>query len=1794
MPPASTFPTVVHPFDSPTPHASKRLESQPELSYSVFEFRMRSSFLGFGFSSLVKDVEDISALVKYLRSIGKEKVVLIGHSTGCQDIMEYTDPAHDGLSPVEGYILQGPVSDRGAISMEIGESNLDESIKAAKNIIASGKGYGRMPLEHLPASFQGTPISVFRWYALGAADGEDNYFSPDLPDDVAAGFWKRIDKPILILHSGQDEFVPKSVDKDALVKHWTTYCRPGIASELSGTIPGANHRVEEPDAQQWLAETVKVLHSTGSFTGYRAQLQELGKGYLSSTDHFKQPLCGNEEGWGPLSPFRYDFTPCFIDVLVFAVAAFGIVCGSLAIWYILRKQKFSGLPKDGVFWTKQSLLILIIADVVVQLAIQINNFPGVWYGDFRFLTTFLTLLSLGVVFAIQWFEYERTRNANGVVLFYWLLLIIAYTVKLRSLVSQQIYDKNVPYFVSYTLGFGLSVVEFLFEWLWPKKASTYEVLVDDEGEECPVETATVFSRLTFSWMTPLMRLGYKQFLTEEDLWGLAPSDKTANACEKFEQAWSHQLKHTERPSLWLTLFRAYGGPYALATVFKVVNDLSAFAQPQLLRYLISFVRSYHEGNEPQPPIKGAAIALAMFFFAILQTTMIHQYFQLSFVTGMHIKAGLSSAIYKKSLKLSNEGRSSKTTGDIVNYMAVDAQRLQDLTQFAQQIWSAPFQIIICMLSLYQLVGWSMLAGIGVMIVMIPVNGIIARLMKRLQKQQMKNKDARSRLIAEIINNMKSIKLYAWSTAFMNKLNYVRNDLELKNLRRIGAAQAFANFTWSTTPFLVSCLTFTVFVFTQDQPLATEIVFPALTLFNLLTFPLAVLPMVITSIIEASVAVGRLTDYLVAEEIQPDAIAIGPAVEEMGQEAVAIRNGTFSWNRHEPKTVLKQINFTANKGELTCVVGRVGMGKSSLLQSILGDLWKLEGEVSVKGTVAYVAQQPWIMNATVKENIIFGHRYDSNFYEKTVAACALLDDFVQLPDGDETVVGERGISLSGGQKARVALARAVYARADIYLFDDCLSAVDSHVGRHIIDNVLGPKGLLSSKCRILATNAISVLSDADFIYQLRDGEIIESGKFRQLIAMKGGVAELVRTAGQDSGPSSSVASPDASGSETSTYIEPEGKLDKEEVEEAQEHLAQLAPIKSGPSSGAKKRTGSGSTLRRASAASFRGPRGKLSDEEDPSAKTRQTKEHSEQGKVKWDVYMEYAKTSNIFAVAIYLITLIAAQSAQIGGGFWLKYWAEKNSQAGGNPNVGMFLGVYFAIGIGSSALTVVQTLILWIFCSIEASRKLHERMATAIFRSPMSFFDTTPAGRILNRFSSDIYRLDEVLARTFNMLFVNLARSGFTLMVISVSTPAFVALIVPLGAVYYWVQRYYLRTSRELKRLDSVSRSPIYAHFQESLGGISTIRAYRQQERFELENEWRVDLNLRAYFPSISANRWLAVRLEFFGSIIILAAAGFAIIAVTNYSGPSDGMVGLAMSQALQITSSLNWIVRQTVEVETNIVSVERVLEYARLPSEAPEIIPHHRPPVAWPANGAVQFHNFSTRYREGLDLVLKNINLDVKSHEKIGVVGRTGAGKSSLTLSLFRLIEPVTGHISIDDLDTSSIGLLDLRRRLAIIPQDAALFEGTIRDNLDPGHVHDDTELWSVLEHARLKDYVASMEGGLEAKINEAGSNLSAGQRQLISLARAMLTPSNILVLDEATAAVDVETDRMLQATLRSDLFSHRTIITVAHRLNTILDSDRVVVLEKGEVVEFDTPQALLRKKGIFYGLVKQAGLDTE
>lgn len=1016
----------------------------------------------------------------------------------------------------------------------------------------------------------------------------------------------------------------------------------------------------------------------------------------------RQPLCGNSEGWGPISPLRYDFTPCFLDVWISVVAVFGVVLGSGAIWFLLKKRSPSPVRKNWHFYTKLSVIAALVCTTALQACLQVEALSRVWFGDFRFWTSIITLGSLGVIGAVQYLEHWRSRQPNGVVLFYWLLLLIAYGVKLRSLISQQSFNDRMPYFITYCVSFGLALVEFSLEYLVPKKQSAYDALGDQD--ECPIEYADIFSILTFSWMTPMMKYGYREFLTQDDMWNLRKRDAARATGSALEDTWSDELEK-KHPSLWIALLRSFGGPYFRGTIIKTLSDTLAFIQPQLLRLLISFVDSYRRDNHHQPAIRGAAIAIAMFTVSVSQTVCLHQYFQRAFETGMRVKAALTVMIYSKSMKLSNEARASKSTGDIVNYMAIDSQRLQDLTQYGQMLWSAPFQIILCMLSLYQLVGISMLAGVGAMVLMIPINGVIARLMKRLQKEQMKNKDSRIRLTTEILNNMKSIKLYAWSQAFMNKLNFIRNDQELKTLRKIGAAQAFANFTWSTTPFLVSCSTFAVFVLTRDEPLTTEIVFPALTLFNLLTFPLSILPMVITSIIESSVAVGRLASFFVAEELQSEAvISKAPAVHN-GDESVRIRDATFTWDK--TRNCLENINFVAHKAELTCIVGRVGSGKSSLLQALLGDLWKISGGVVVHGRIAYVAQQSWVVNATVKENIVFGHRWDPQFYERTMAACALSEDLKTLPDGDQTEVGERGISLSGGQKARLTLARAVYARADIYLLDDCLSAVDQHVGRHLIDQVLGPRGLLAGKTRILATNSIPVLLEADFITLIRDGKVVEKGTYNQLIAMRGEVANLIKTANNEeeeevrSSSDSSSKEMSITTSGDSSIVDGLASSVEEEMNEGEESVGQLAPIR--VNGGTTRRKDSLDTLRRASTVSFKEPYGKVVDEE--GGKVKQSKETGEQGKVKWDVYGEYAKTSNLLAVTIYLLVLLSAQTLQVGGSLWLKNWSEVNQASGGNPLVGKYIGVYFAFGIGSAALVVVQTLILWIFCSIEVCRLL---------------------------------------------------------------------------------------------------------------------------------------------------------------------------------------------------------------------------------------------------------------------------------------------------------------------------------------------------------------------------------------------------------------------------------------------------------------------------------------------------------
>lgn len=1390
-------------------------------------------------------------------------------------------------------------------------------------------------------------------------------------------------------------------------------------------------------------------------------------------------------------------------------------------------------------------------------------------ADIRIWTHLVQVFGLAYAGLLHVVEQQRAFVQVGSLLFFWLFTIFVKLGQLSSVAQASSATFSKAALVLTVVGLAGSFVIFCLSLLVPLRVRRIQLPIDDVAgltNNSPVESANVFSRLTFSWMTPLMKLGFKKYLTEKDLWNLPRKDLASNVTDEFESTFS-----STNGSLGWALFWCHAKPMALAFLFKVLSDLLAFTQPQILKMIIAFVDSYslHTGDSAVP---GYFYAISMFLVSVLQTAALHQYFQIAIEAGMRMRSQLSCVIYRKALVLSSDGRTNKTTGDIVNHMSVDTQRVSETMQFLLLIVSCPFQIVLCFVSLYSLVGWSFLAGLGVMVVMIPLNIVLANAMKKMQKTQMQNKDSRTRLMSEILNNIRSIKLYAWENTFMKRLAAVRNNKEVVMMKKIGMLLSVTNFTWSCAPFMVSCATFIVFVMTSDKPLTTEIIFPALTLFSLLQFPLAALPMVVSSCVEAVVAVGRLSKYLNSEELQPDAVIRKDAVENIGETSVSLQDVTLQWNKALAfgfDATLQDIDFIARKGELACIVGRVGSGKTSFLEGIIGNLHKSSGTITVHGSVAYVAQSAWIMNGTVKENILFGHRYDPHFYNLTLEACALVDDLKILPDQDNTEVGEKGISLSGGQKARLSLARAVYSRSDIYLLDDVLSAVDQHVGRHLIDNVLGPQGLLHSKTRILATNSITVLSRANTITMLQGGRITETGTLQECLAKKSALYSLMQEFGKsvDTGESS-------------------GQTSRDEVMlETEEDVADLPNV----DSTIHQRKFSTVTLRRPSMASFTKPHGRVTDDEtEPGSRKA---EDAQQGKVKFEVYLEYAKASSWAWFSVYLVLLILSQIGSVAGSFWLKHWAEVNTKKNTNPDAGAYIGIYFALGVISSFFTVTSTLVLWIFCAIRAARILHDNMAEAVFHSPMSFFETTPIGRIMNRFSSDVFKVDEVLVRVISMFFRNGFQVIFVLIVISTGTPIFLVLIIPLTALYMYIQQYYLRTSRELKRLDSTTRSPIFAHFQESLGGISTIRAYGQGSRFTLENEWRVDTNQKAWFLYVSTNRWLAVRLEFIGSIIILASAYLGVMQCVNGS-LSPGFLGLILSFSTQVTQSLNWVVRQTVDVETNIVSVERMLEYTRLPREAPEVIEGHRPPEHWPSSGRLELEHYSTRYRPGLPLILKDISMSIKASEKIGIVGRTGAGKSSLTLALFRIIEAAGGKIVLDNVDIASIGLHDLRSNLAIIPQDSQAFEGTIRENLDPEELYSDEKIWQTLQQIHLADFVSANPDKLNAKVQEGGSNLSTGQKQLMCIGRALLRPSHVLVLDEATAAVDVETDKLLQETIRKE-FKDRTILTIAHRINTIMDADRILVLSDGHIAEFDTPDALIQRgpSSMFHSLVAEAGL---
>ncbi|PSS35050.1 ABC transporter C family member 2 like [Actinidia chinensis var. chinensis] len=1245
----------------------------------------------------------------------------------------------------------------------------------------------------------------------------------------------------------------------------------------------------------------------------------------------------------------------------------------------------------------------------------------------------------------------------------------------------------------------------------------YEALLGGE-HVCPERHANIFSRICFGWMTPLVQQGYKRPITEKDVWKLDTWDQTETLIKKFQICWEKEAKRS-KPWLLRALNCSLGGRIWFGGLFKIVFDLSRFVGPVLLNHLL---QSMERGN---PAWIGYVYAFSIFVGVSLGVLCEAQYFQNVTRVGFRMRSTLVAAVFRKSLRLTQEGRKKFQSGKITNLMTTDANALQQMCQQLHGLWSAPFRITIAMVLLYQQLGAASLLGSLMLVLMFPIQTCIVSRMRKLSKEGLQRTDTRVGLMNEILAAMDTVKCYAWEESFQSKVNSIRND-ELSWFQKAQLLAACNDFMLNSIPVLVTVTSFGMFtLFGGDLTPARA--FTSLSLFAVLRYPLSMLPNLITQVVNANVSLQRLEELFLAEE----RILLPNPPLEPELPAISIKDGYFLWDSKAEMPTLSHINLDIPVGSLVAVVGGTGEGKTSLILAMIGELPPLADEsVFIRGNVAYVPQISWIFNDTVRENILFGSDYEAPRYWKAIDVTALQHDLDLLPGRDLTEIGERGVNISGGQKQRVSMARAVYSNADVYIFDDPLSALDAHVGRQVFNKCI--KEELQGKTRVLVTNQLHFLPQVDKIILLSEGMIKEEGTFKELSSRGILFQKLMENAGK-----------------LEEHVdEKENGIDLDYKPPKPAGIVMQNELPNSANSENKRKEGKSVLIKQ---------------------------EERETGVVSWNVLTRYKVALGGFWVVMKLLMCyILTEVLRVSSSTWLSHWTKQSSSS--SSVLGLFLLIYALLSFGQVIVTLANSFWL-IISSLNASKRLHDTMLQSVLSAPIVFFHTNPIGRTINRFAKDLGDIDRSVANLVNMFLSQAFQLLSTFALIGIVSTISLWAIMPLLILFYAAYLYYQSTSREVKRLDSITRSPVYAQFGEALNGLSSIRAYKACDRMAKINGKSMDNNIRFTLANLSSNHWLSIRLETLGGIMIWLIATFSVMQSTraeNHVAFASTM-GLLLSYSLNITSLLSSVLRQASKAENSLNAVERVGTYIDLPSEAPAVIECNRPPPGWPSLGLIEFEDVVLRYRPELPPVLHGLTFTISPNEKVGIVGRTGAGKSSMLNALFRIVEVERGKILIDDCDVGKIGLKDLRKVLSIIPQSPVLFSGTVRFNLDPFSEHNDADLWEALERAHLKDAIRRNAFGLDAEVSEGGENFSVGQRQLLSLARALLRRSKILVLDEATAAVDVRTDSLIQRTIREE-FKSCTMLIIAHRLNTVVDSDRVLVLDAGQVTEFDTPEKLL------------------
>lgn len=1252
-------------------------------------------------------------------------------------------------------------------------------------------------------------------------------------------------------------------------------------------------------------------------------------------------------------------------------------------------------------------------------------------------------------------------------------------------------------------------------------------------------TSNLWSYLTFSWVSPMMDVGLKRQLNFDDLFQLSHELDPVSCHSALQNYWvGEERKLVGEPSLFRAICRTYGWPYLWIGILKVLNDGLGFMGPLLLNTLIRILQQDIGNGHPY----GYYCAVGLGVISIARAFLGSHYTFLLSKLKLRLRASIITIVYQKCLFISLAERTVFSSGEIQTLMSVDADRAVNLCASFHDIWSLPLQMGVALFLLYTQVKFAFLAGLAVIVLLIPVNRWIAGKISTASQLMMKQKDERVRKIGELLMYIRTLKMYTWEHLFAARLMETREH-EVKHLATRKYLDAWCVYFWATTPTLFSLFTFGVYVL-LGYSLDAATVFTSLSLFNMLISPLNSFPWVINGLIEAFISLQRLGRFLSCTElnsnwgnfgaIQVKRGEICPSgnhnekkIEDVQEMSIIIQNAEFVWSSSQQECqnpVLKQISVEIPKGLLTVVLGEVGAGKSSLLSAILGEMRLIKGEISQHGSVAYVPQAPWIQSGTVRDNILFGKEYDRDRYTEVLAACALDTDICYMRGGDLALIGEKGFNLSGGQRARVALARALYQDCDIYLLDDTLSAVDAHVAAWILQNAI-QGSLMSHKTRILCTHNTQALQMANMVIIMEKGTIKWVGCSTEIHSsvIPNSIPEVNNTFVSFENANSQTWK-NKSESEILPMVERHGNMDLNSLEGTSEIIEEEA---------------------------------------------------RKEGRVQFDIYRNYAAFSGWTIVITILISTFLMQLSRNGNDFWLSYWVDSTPKGPHNQeSTYLYLVVLTAIAICNSLFTLARAF-SFTFGGLRAALHVHNSLLNKVINAPISFFDRNPRGRILNRFSSDQYAIDDSLPFILNIVLANFFSLFGITVVLCLVQWTFLLLLVPLGYIYSKLQVYYRATSRELRRLDSVSRSPIYTSFTEALDGASTIRAFTKQSLFTSKNHEHVTLNQRASYSELAASVWLSIRLQLLAAFIISFISIMAVLG--RYKGlpissGTTGLVGLSLSYAIPIISLLNDLLTSFTETEKEMISVERVQQYMDVFPE--ELEGHSCVDPNWPMEGLIEFNQVTLRYMPFLPPALRAVSFTIHAGKQVGIAGRTGAGKSSVLNAIFRLTPISDGKILIDKVDISNVSLKELRSRLTVVPQTPFLFEGTLRENLDPfGNIADST-IWEVLQKCHIKEAVITT-GGLDTHVTEGGECFSTGQRQLLCLARALLKSSKVLCLDECTANVDPQTTSLLKETVATEC-KGITVITIAHRISTISNMDHVLIFDQGTIVEEGNPQMLL------------------